>query len=131
MIEIPENKESCNMTREERVDAIASVFLRGASVRTSLDVYGYGKIEQVRHTNQRTGEVSVWFDTASRASQSGDGYEREELFLPSEGEVHDALEQFRVKGWHAYYDTELRYYRVCNVHFQAGEYADRFMNWLF
>lgn len=131
MIDIPENKESCDMTREERVDAIASALLRGANVRTSLDGRGYGKIVLVRHTDPETGEVSQWYDTQTCASKSGDGYELVALFLPSFGEVNDALDQFRRKGWHAYYDRELRHYRVCNVHFSAGGYADRFMDWLF
>ena len=130
MIDIPENRESCNMTREERVDAIASALLRGASVRTSLDERGYGKIVLVRHTYP-DGGVCQWYDTETSASKSGDGYELEALFLPSAGEVNEALYQFRRKGWHAYYDSELRHYRVCNVHFSAGGYADKFMDWLF
>lgn len=132
MIKIPENRESCDMTREERVDAIASVLLRGGEIRTELDgIHGYGKIERVTHADPNTGEEKEWYETRSAASRSGEGYERTSLFLPSESEVHDALEQFRAKGWHAYYDRELRRYRVCSVHFAVGGYADQFINWLF
>lgn len=131
MIDIPENKESCGMTRDERVDAIAGALLRGCEIRTSIDPRGYGKIEHVTFTDPKTGEVKTWYESRSAASCSGDGYERISLFLPSESEVHEALEQFRAKGWHAYYDSELQHYRVCNVHFTVGGYADRFINWLF
>ena len=131
MIDIPENKESCNMTREERVDAIASVLLKGHAVRTTVDARGRGWIIKFVKMDPKDGEEKEWFDTETGCERPDPGCERIVMFLPVDSEVNDALEQFRQKGWHAYYDTELQYYRVCNVHFQVGGYADRFMNWLF
>ena len=131
MIDIPENKESCNMTREERVDAIASVLLKGHVVRTTIDEHGRGRIMKFVKRNPKDGEEKEWFDTETGHERPDPDCEHIVMFLPVDSEVNDALDQFREKGWHAYYDTELQYYRVCNVHFQAGGYADRFMNWLF
>lgn len=131
MVNIPQNDASGGLTREERIDIITKVLLRGEYVKTSLNQYGGGKIRRVTYHNPETKKNSVWYDTVHMANCPDYRYTEEVLFLPSYDEVMAALEQFKAKGWHAYHDREMDEYKVCKEKYARGEYADRYTTWLF
>lgn len=131
MVNIPQNDVSGGLTREERIDIIVKVLLRGACVKTSLNMYGGGKIQRVTYRDPKTKKDQVWYDTVSMANCPDYRYKEEVLFLPAYDEVMDALKQFEAKGWHAYHDYEMDYYGVCKEKYSRGEYADRYTAWLF
>lgn len=130
MIEIPNNNDGCELTRAERIDIIAQVMLRGCDVSSRINSYGGGKIERLTYTD-KDGSTTQWYDVVSMAGCNDSRYGHEVLFLPSDSEINDALELFREKGWHAYYDSEMHRYGVSKELHSRGAYVDRFTHWMF
>lgn len=54
-----------------------------------------------------------------------------ELFMPTDAEIWDALDEFKKKGWHAQYDSDVGYYIVFEGTRALGEYQARFTRNLF
>lgn len=116
------------ISRDKRIEIIARVLAGGGQVADALNLYGGGKV--CEKTMVVDGEKSTYYTTSNM------GYEHNEsgckaLFLPSREEVLEALEAFREKGWHAYYDSEMHKYAVRPERIVRGEYAERFTHWIF
>lgn len=48
-----------------------------------------------------------------------------QLFMPTDAEIQAALDEFRKKGWHAQYDSNVGYYAVFEGTRALGEYQAR------
>ena len=54
-----------------------------------------------------------------------------QLFMPTDAEIQAALDEFKKKGWHAQYDSDVGYYAVFEGTRALGEYQARHIRNLF
>ena len=92
-------------------------------------------------TNSYAKRQHVWERTIDNPNGNGAKYyafdkgpydkDSKPLFMPTDAEIQAALEEFRKKGWHAQYDSDVGYYAVFEGTRALGEYQARYTRNLF
>ena len=125
-------EDAVPMSKELRKDENHVALICKAFIYDGKWYDGTNMYAKRQHVWERTLEDLKGNDVKCYAFDKGP-YDKDSkrLFMPTDAEIQAALDEFKKKGWHAQYDSDVGYYAVFEGTRALGEYQARYTRNLF